>query len=110
MAAARSTEEDGWIEERLAIPLAGLTRAYAAPGMVSRCLAKGGAPYECPPWVRARILDPVSGVEVEPGKPGRLALFDLAGEGTDLHWRTDDLAVTEGTGFRIRGSLPTSPT
>jgi hypothetical protein len=99
--ASQSGDDESWMEERLAIRATQVVRAYGAPGMVSRCLARGSGPYECPAWVRARILDPESGADLEPGRVGRLALFDLAGEGTHLHFRTDDVAVAEGAGFRL---------
>lgn len=57
-----------------------------------------------PPWVRTRVLDPVSLEPVGPGRPGLLAHYDLACAGSVCHILTEDMgtAAPDG-GFRLSG-------
>jgi hypothetical protein len=72
--------------------------------LYTRALA-GGDPevYEPPPWVRVRVLDPVSLEEAPAGAPGLVAVFDLANLGSALHLLTEDLGTAEGGGVKLLG-------
>jgi hypothetical protein len=59
-----------------------------------------------PPWVRVRLLDPLSGVEVEPGEPGLVTVVDLANTGSVLALQTADLGRAVGDGFEVLGRSP----
>jgi hypothetical protein len=89
------------------LPAGNVLRSYAPVGMTSRCQAAGGgavpATYHPPHWVRARIVDEAGTRELPAGTRGRLALFDLAGSGTALHWLTADQAVARADGFQLLG-------
>jgi hypothetical protein len=76
--------------------------------LTSQCYTRtllGGSPglFVPPRWMRFRVLDPGTLEELPPGRPGLLALFDLANLGSAVHLLTEDLAVAEGGGFRLAG-------
>ncbi len=56
-----------------------------------------------PPWMRTRVLDPVSLEPVKDGRPGLLAHFDLANLGSVSAVLTEDVGVGEPGGFRLLG-------
>jgi hypothetical protein len=106
------------LEERLAVPAAAVVREYGMTELTSQCYTRalqGGDPdlFFAPHWVRVRVLDPETLEEVPPGKPGLLAVFDLANLGSAAHLLTEDLGVAEvgeaggdgeaGGGFRLLG-------
>ncbi len=65
-----------------------------------------------PPWTRVRLLDPETGLEVKPGEPGMVVIYDLANSGSVAAIQTADLgrAVPDPgggpTGFEILGRRP----
>ncbi|MDH3224104.1 MAG: hypothetical protein OEO23_10355 [Gemmatimonadota bacterium] len=60
--------------------------------------------HRFPPWVRTRVLDPVSLEPVDPDTRGVLAHFDLANAASVCHVLTEDLgAMDEGGGLRLLG-------
>jgi hypothetical protein len=59
-----------------------------------------------PPWVRTRILDPVSLVHVPDGEPGLLCHHDLANIGSVACLLTEDMGVAVADGFRLLGRIP----
>ncbi len=65
----------------------------------------GGDPeiFEAPPWVRVRVLDPVSLDEAPAGEPGLIAVFDLANLGSAVHLLTEDLGAAAAGGVRLLG-------
>ena len=58
-----------------------------------------------PPWVRTRVVDPVTQKEVSRGESGVLAHFDLANTGSVLAVLTSDLGELADGGFRVFGRL-----
>ncbi len=73
--------------------------------------------HEGPPWVRTRILDPVTLEPVAPGEPGLLAHLDLANLHSASHLLTEDLGIEvtdlapdpdrpRGSAFRLLGRRP----
>ncbi|OGH55776.1 MAG: hypothetical protein A3G34_11365 [Candidatus Lindowbacteria bacterium RIFCSPLOWO2_12_FULL_62_27] len=56
-----------------------------------------------PPWVRVRIIDPVTDEPAAPGVPGLIRVTDLANRGSVVSIQTEDIGVQEGGGFRIIG-------
>ncbi len=61
-----------------------------------------------PPWVRTRVLDPVSLDPVPRGSPGVLAHFDLANLGSVSAILTEDLGREVEGGFQLLGRSPGS--
>ena len=61
-----------------------------------------------PPWVRTRILDPVTGLDAPVGTPGLLAHYDLANGNSVLALQTEDMGVAspDGEGFTLLGRAP----
>lgn len=58
-----------------------------------------------PPWTRTIVVDPETLEEVPPGTPGLLRHYDLANCGSVLAVQTEDIGVTVGKGFVIRGRV-----
>lgn len=56
-----------------------------------------------PHWIRSRVVDPLSGIELEPGQPGILSHCDLANFNSVTSILTEDLGVAVDTGFRLLG-------
>lgn len=65
----------------------------------------GGDPelYEPPPWVRVRVLDPVTLEQAPAGATGLIAIFDLANLGSAVHLLTEDLGIAEQGGLCLAG-------
>jgi hypothetical protein len=59
-----------------------------------------------PPWVRTRVLDPVTLEDVAAGEPGLLCHLDLANVGSVAAVLTEDLGVAVEDGFRLLGRAP----
>lgn len=59
-----------------------------------------------PPWVRTRLLDPLSLHEVTTGVPGLLCHYDLANLGSVMAVLTEDIGVGIAGGFRVLGRVP----
>jgi len=58
-----------------------------------------------PPWVRTRVLDPATLLDVAPGDTGVLVHYDLANTGSVLAVMTSDLGIAVDGGFRVLGRL-----
>jgi hypothetical protein len=56
-----------------------------------------------PPWVRATIISPETGEEVQDGESGLVRVVDLANVGSVLAVQTEDLAIRRGSGFELIG-------
>jgi hypothetical protein len=95
------------LRQRLGIAPGSVVREYGMTELTSHFYgapsAGGDGPYLAPPWVRTRVLDPLTLAEAPAGAPGLLAIFDLANVGSALHVLSEDLAVAEGGGFRLVG-------
>lgn len=66
----------------------------------------GGAPVKIPPpWMRARIVDPLNGEPAAPGVPGLIRLIDLANRGSAIAVQTEDVGVQESNGIRVIGRI-----
>ena len=59
--------------------------------------------FAAPHWVRVRVLEPETLAEQPPGKPGLLAVFDLANVGSVPHLLTADLGLARSDGFELLG-------
>ncbi len=78
-------------------------REASDPGLAERRLVG-------PPWVRTRVLDPVTLTPVPDGSPGLLCHFDLANLGSVCAVLTEDMGVAVDDGFRVLGrSLGAEP-
>ncbi len=59
--------------------------------------------FRFPPWVRAQVISPETGLEVATGQEGLLRIFDLANIYSVMAIQTEDRAVKMANGFRLRG-------
>jgi hypothetical protein len=58
-----------------------------------------------PPWVRTRVVDPATLLDVAPGDSGVLVHYDLANTGSVIAVMTSDLGIEVDGGFRVLGRL-----
>ena len=87
------------------------TRCFSEYGMselASQFYSQGvDGPKLAPPWLRTRILDPVTGTDAAPGKPGLLAHYDLANYNSVQAIQTEDMGIwDERGGFQLLGRAP----
>jgi len=61
-----------------------------------------------PAWVKTRVINPMTGVEVECGHEGILCHMDLANVGSVLALETEDLGIRTKRGFEVIGRVPSS--
>lgn len=61
---------------------------------------------EIPPWVRTRILDPITLEDLPDGEVGLLTHYDLANCGSVMAVETEDLGYKVTEGFEIVGRAP----
>lgn len=93
---------------RLGIPARQVVREYGMSELTgqfyTRALDGGDLDlFTVPHFMRVRCLDPLTLDETPPGRPGLIAIFDLANAGSALHILTEDLGVAEADGFRLLG-------
>jgi hypothetical protein len=62
-----------------------------------------GRLFYFPPWARAQIVSPETGLEVSAGETGLIRVFDLANVFSVLAVQTEDLAIRRGDGFELLG-------
>ncbi|MDP6943004.1 MAG: hypothetical protein QF464_02545, partial [Myxococcota bacterium] len=62
------------IETRLGLGAEAVVPEYGMTELTSQAY---GRPFRAPPWLRIRVVDPTSGVDLPVGKPGLVAFFDL---------------------------------
>lgn len=96
------------LDERLGVTAERVVGEYGMTELTSQLYTQvlaGGEPgiFIPPHWMRARVLDPESLEELPPGRPGLVALFDLANLGSAVHLLTQDLGVVSGAGLELVG-------
>ena len=104
------------VQDRLGIPAERIVNEYGMTELLSQFyepVLRGAAPtplaerfHAAPPWVRTRVLDPVTLAELDDGAPGLLCHFDLANAGSVACVLTEDLGVAVPGGFRLIGRAP----
>ena len=68
--------------------------------------AFGKPVFQFPPWCRHRIVHPGTSRPVAEGERGVLEILDMANLDSCAFIRTEDLAITRGSGFELVGRLP----
>jgi hypothetical protein len=101
------------LSDLLALAPERMVNEYGMTEMLSqfyeRVLRDGGGPapgersLHGPPWVRTRLLDPVSLEPVAEGEVGLLSHLDLANLYSISPVLTEDLGAREAKGFRVLG-------
>jgi hypothetical protein len=100
------------IEARLGIGAARIVNQYGMTELGSQfydsVLREPAAPRRklAPPWTRVRIVEPLGGEPVEAGRPGAIAVQDLANTGSVFALQTADLGVARADGFEVLGREP----
>lgn len=98
------------LHEALAVGL-GVSRSsilseYGMCELASQFYTDGGDVFTVPPWVRVKIVDPERPRRsVKPGRPGLLAVFDLANAYSVSALLTSDLARLRGNRVEILGRV-----
>jgi hypothetical protein len=59
--------------------------------------------FHFPPWARAQIISPETGLEVSEGETGLIRVFDLANVFSVMAIQTEDLGIRCGGGFELIG-------
>lgn len=94
-------------EQHLGLKADAVLNEYGMTELSSQFYTRGlGAPHTSGPWVRALVIDPVTGAEVLVGEAGMLRIFDLANLNSSLAIETQDLAVRREHGFELIGRDP----
>jgi hypothetical protein len=66
--------------------------------------------FHFPPWARARVVSPETGVEVADGETGLIQVYDLANLRSVMAVQTEDLGTRREDGFELVGrATPTEP-
>lgn len=81
---------------------------YGMSELASQYYSQGvDGPKLAPPWLKTRLLDPVTGTDALPGQPGLLAHYDLANYNSVLAIQTEDMGIwDERGGFQLLGRAP----
>ena len=61
--------------------------------------------HVAPPWLRVRVLDPITLEDVPAGQPGLLCHYDLANAGSVMAVLTEDLGFEDAAGLRVLGRV-----
>ena len=119
--ASRRVDPDGLaesIEARLGIPRSHQVQEYGMTELSSQLYDGGlrralgftdkpaGAGFVVPPWMRVRVVEPLSGRDVAPGQAGALVHVDLANRGSALVVQTSDVGTAVEGGVRLTGREP----
>ena len=117
---SRAVERDqlyAAVQARLGIPEHRIVNEYGMTELLSQFYepvisapAAAAAPlaerfHVAPPWVRTRVLDPVTLAPLADGSPGLLCHHDLANAGSVACVLTEDLGVAVPGGFRVLGRV-----
>lgn len=93
--------------DRLGLEADSVWNEYGMTELSSQFYTRGlGRAHESGPWVRALVIDPETGREVEDGATGVLRIFDLANLGSCCAIQTRDLAIRRGENFELIGRDP----
>ena len=101
------------LNRQLGVPLRHIVNEYGMTELLSQFyepVITGGAPeapserfHLPPPWVRTRIVDPMTLKAVPEGEVGLLSHVDLANVGSVVAVLTEDLGQKVASGFRLLG-------
>ncbi|MFV0415603.1 MAG: acyl-protein synthetase [Chthoniobacterales bacterium] len=91
----------------LGLPADDIRNEYGMTELSSQAYTQGlGRPHKCPPWLRAQVVHPSTGREVNDGQTGVLKITDLANIGSVLAIQTRDLAIRHEKNFELIGRDP----
>ncbi|MDA1027848.1 MAG: acyl transferase [Bacteroidetes bacterium] len=88
---------------------AAIRSEYGMCEMLSQCYTSPEGFFQAPPWVKIEVLDQQDfKTPLGLGKPGVLAVFDMANMYSQSAILTQDLAVLRESGFEVLGRLDQS--
>jgi hypothetical protein len=87
----------------LGLPKSACVSEYGMTELSSQFYARGGGVFAGPAWLRAQVMDPVTGKAAKKGRSGLLKIVDLANIGSVMAVQTEDLGRMEGRGFELIG-------
>jgi hypothetical protein len=98
------------IAEGLGLPPETIISEYGMSELSSQAYdhsyrARAASPrvFRFPPWARAQIVSPESGLEVGEGETGLIRVWDLANVYSAMALQTEDVGVRRGDGFELVG-------
>lgn len=100
--------------ERLGIPDEAIVCEYGMSELSSQAYdvprpeADAGSVFRFPPWARALVVSPETGLEVRDGETGLVRIVDLANLWSVSAVQTEDLAIRRGEGFELIGRAATA--
>ncbi|MBD89312.1 MAG: hypothetical protein CL940_03145 [Deltaproteobacteria bacterium] len=98
------------IEARLGLPPEAIIGEYGMTEWTSQAYGHGVAPaLQAPPWLRLRVIDPLTLQDVAPGQVGLVAAFDLLNLENVSAVLTSDLGSLDEQGrLRLHGRAPSA--
>jgi hypothetical protein len=91
---------------RLGIPATHIVCEYGMSELSSQAYDNPAAEqriFRFPPWARAQLISPETGLEAGEGQTGLIRVFDLANVYSVMAIQTEDLGVRHGDGFELVG-------
>lgn len=87
----------------LGLPPTQILAEYGMSELSSQAYDNAAGVFHFPPWARACVISPETGLPSDEGETGLLRVFDLANIGSVMAVQTEDLAVRCGDGFELLG-------
>jgi hypothetical protein len=103
------------VGETLGLPADRVVNEFGMTELLSQRYGRGAGdasaspPLLGPPWLRTRVLDPVTLEAVPEGRTGVLCHFDLANAGSAVAVLTEDLGRVRGDALEWMGRSPGAP-
>jgi hypothetical protein len=100
----RRNEMHAIISDAFGVPEGAVQSEYGMCELLSQAYTRNGIHFETPPWMKLQVVKNDDPFEAEePGKPGRLAVIDLANLYSCSFLLTGDRAVQTDAGVEILG-------
>ena len=98
------------IEERLGLPASAIVGEYGMTEWTSQAYGLGVRPaLVAPPWLKIRVIDPITLRDQDPGTPGLVASFDLLNLDNVSAVLTSDIGVLDAQGgLSLVGRAPSA--
>lgn len=94
------------LSEGFGVPRREVRSEYGMCELMSQCYTRGGKSFVPPPWMRCYVVDTTDPTqELPPGRPGMLAVVDLANLYSCSFLLTGDRAVRRHDGIEVLGRL-----
>ena len=95
------------VREQLALPSEAIVPEYGMTELTSQAY---GQPFHAPPWLKLRVVDPLTLEDTGPGVTGLVAFFDLLNLDNISAVLSSDLGVLDATGgLTLLGRAPDAP-